>query len=130
MVHGQRYSGDSGCGVVFGLQSNGDHYAVFLSQSRILFLRAAQAYGNKSYEVGKTKGSGRVRFSNPAEADFALAVTGKKAYVYVDKQFIGEYTLSADQLTHGELDLTILSGTNKDFGTRCEMSNIGLLMIE
>ena len=29
-------------------------------------------------------------------------------------------------LEEGELSLTLLSGTNKDYGTRCEMTNIEL----
>lgn len=121
---------DSGCGVVFGLQSNDDHYAVILTNSRILFMRAAQSLGNYAREVGKTKGTGRVKFGNPAEADFTLAVSGKSAYTYVDQQFIGQYALSNDQLSEGTVALTLLSGTNKDFGTRCEMTNVGVLTIQ
>lgn len=122
---------DSGCGVVFGLSSDGaDQYAAFLTDSRIYFMRSTAAMGNYAAEVGKTKGTGRVNFANPAEADFALAVNGKSAYVYVNQQFIGQYTLSNDQFTRGSFGLALLSGTNKDFGTRCEMKNLELLVIE
>ena len=81
--------------------------------------------GANVYEVGKTRGSGRVNFGNPAEADFALAVKGKSAYVSVDGD-VTEYTLSQDQSTSGGFALTLLSGTNSGYGTRCEMTDMFL----
>ena len=110
----------SGCGVIFGAQENGDHYAVFLDKGRILFLMGR---GKNSYNVGKTSGSGKVNFDNPAEAEFVLAVKGQSAYVSVNGE-VTEYTLSADQTSAGTFAFSILSGTNKDYGTRCEMTNM------
>lgn len=114
----------SGCGVVFGLQDNDDHYAVFLDKGRIAFLMNR---GSNVYEVGKTRGPGRVNFGNPAEADFALAVKGTRAYVSIDGE-VTEYTLSADQSSAGRVALTILSGTNSGYGTRCEMTDTFLFI--
>lgn len=111
---------ESGCGIVFGIQENDDHYAVFLDRSRILFLMAR---GSNVYLVGKTRGPGRTNFGNPAEADFVVSVKGQSAYVQVEGE-VTEYTLSADQPSAGEFGLTLLSGTNKDYGTRCEMTNV------
>ena len=119
------YNDVSGCGFVFGLQDNNDHYAVFLDKSRILFLNTDQSLGG-GYEVGKTKGTGRVKFGNPAEADFTLIVKEKYAIVLVDHEMVGEYTLSKTKPIEGNLGLTILSGTNRDYGTRCEMTNLRL----
>jgi hypothetical protein len=113
---------DSGCGIVFGVQENNDHYGVFLTHNRILFLMNRGTY---SYEVGKTRGSGRVNFTNPAESDFAIAVKGQSAFVVVD-DVATEYTLSADQTTKGQFAYSLLSGTNKEYGTRCEMSDLML----
>jgi len=110
----------SGCGVIFGAKENGDHYAVFLDKGRILFLMKR---GSHSYNVGKTSGSGKVNFDIPAEADFILAVKGQSAYVSVNGE-VTEYTLSADQASSGVFAFSILSGTNKDYGTRCEMTNL------
>jgi len=110
----------SGCGVIFGLQENDDHYAVFLDRSRNLFLMGR---GVNVYNVGKTRGSGTHSLGNPAEADFILSVKGQSAYVSVDGD-VTEYTLSADQTSAGTFAFSILSGTNKDYGTRCEMTNI------
>jgi hypothetical protein len=111
---------ESGCGFIFGIQENGDHYSVFLDKSRILFLMKR---ASKVYLVGKTRGSGRANFGNPAEADFAMAVKGQSAFVSVDGE-VTEYTLSVDQSSRGEFGATLLSGTNRDYGTRCEMTDV------
>lgn len=111
----------SGCGFVFALQQNSDHYAVFLDRMRVLFLISN---GSGTREVGKTRGTGTVKFDNSPEADFALIVKGTYAYVLVDNEVYGEYTLSQSQPIRGRLGLTVLSGTNKDYGTRCEMTNL------
>ena len=75
-----------------------------------------------------TRGTGRVDFGNPfdqpVEADFTLIVKGTSAYVLVDGELLGEYTLAQSKNLRGGLGLTLLSGTNKDFGTRCEMTDI------
>lgn len=117
----------SGCGFVFAAQENGDHYAVFLDRAQVLFLYADLAAGF-SRRVGLTSGAGRVKFDNPAdqpvEADFTLVVNDTLAYVLVDDELIGKYTLSQSKNLNGTLGLTLLSGTNKDFGTRCEMTDI------
>ena len=110
----------SGCGILFGLQENGDYYAVFLDKKRILF---QMIRGSFAYNVGKTRGVGTFDYGNPAEADFALAVKGQSAYVWVDG-VTSEYTLSQDQTTQGWFGYALISGTNKDYGTRCEMTDI------
>ena len=113
-------SDDSGCGFIFGIQENDDHYVVFLAPSRILFLLKR---GSGIYQVGKTRGSGRVNFGNPAEADFAVAVKDQNAYVSVNGE-VTEYTLSVDQTSRGTYGVTLLSGINSDYGTRCEMTDV------
>ena len=112
----------SGCGVIFGLQENDDHYAVFLDKSQISFFMSR---GSFYYEVGKTRGPGRVNFSNPAEANFVLAVKGQRAYVSVDGE-VTDYTLSQDQTTSGGFGLAVLSGIASGYGTRCEMTDMFL----
>ena len=109
----------SGCGIVFGVQPNGDHYAVFLDKSRIAFLMSR---GGKTYQVGKTSGSGRLNIQEPTEADVAIIVQGATSYVLVNGSPT-KYTLSADQNSAGEFALSLLSGTNKDYGTRCDITN-------
>ena len=114
----------SGCGFAFARQEDGEHYAVFLDRSRVYFVETSEYYR----PIGSTRGTGRVNFGNPfdepVEADFTLIVNGAYAYVLVDNGLVGEYTLSQSRNLRGELGLTLLSGTNKDFGTRCEITDI------
>jgi len=113
-------SDTSGCGVLFGQQEDASDYAVFLDKSRIYFSSStATTYS----ELGKTRGTGNLNFGNPAEADLSLLVYDNHAYVYVDDEFIGEYTLSQSKPLRGAFGYGVISGTNKDYGTRCEVSN-------
>ena len=115
----------SGCGFIFGLQPNDDHYAVFLDRAKIFFLITDRSRGY-SKPVSPTRGTGSVNFDYPAEADFTLIVKGAYAYVLVNNEVVGEYTLSQSRSLEGDLGLTVLSGTNRDYGTHCEMTNLHL----
>jgi hypothetical protein len=123
----------SGCGFLFAIQQNGDHYAIFLDRTKILFLVSDQST-SYSRNVGLTRGTGRVKFANPAdspvEADFALIVNDAYAYVLVNEEVVGEYTLAQSKILTGNLGLTLLSGTNKDYGTRCEMTDIHAFVVD
>lgn len=111
----------SGCGYVFSLQPNDDHYAIFLDRSKVLFAITSDGHGRIA---GPTRGTGRVKFGNPAEADFTVIVKGAYAYALVNGEVVGEYTLAQSRSLTGEIALTVLSGTNKDYGTRCEMTDL------
>jgi hypothetical protein len=69
-----------------------------------------------------------VKFDNPAdrpqEADFAIIVNGTYTYVLVNNEVVGEYTLAKSKVLRGDIGLSLLSGTNRGFGTRCEMTDI------
>ncbi len=119
----------SGCGFVFGIQENNDHYAVFLDRARVLFISSDQSSGG-ARPLGTTRGTGSVKFGETTEADFTLIVKGAYAYVLVDGEVVGEYTLSQSRPLFGNVGLTLLSGTNKDYGTRCEMTNLHLWIPE
>ena len=110
----------SGCGFVFGIQDNGDYYTVYLTNDNITFFLKR---GSNLYRVGKTSGTGLYDFDNPAEAEFAIAVHDQKAYVLVDG-VPTLYTLSVDQTTNGYIGNSVLSGTNRDYGTRCEATEM------
>jgi hypothetical protein len=64
-----------------------------------------------------------VNITSPYEADFSLVLNDNHVYVYVDKAFVSEYTLSVDSNMQGWFGYTLLSGTNKDYGTKCEITN-------
>ena len=115
----------SGCGFIFGIQPNEDHYAVFLDRQKVFFLITDHTVGF-SRPVTPTRGTGAVNFDYPAEADFTLIVRGAYAYVLVNREVAAEYTLAQSRLSKGGIALTVLSGTNRDYGTRCEMTNLHL----
>jgi len=115
----------SGCGFIFGVQPNNDHYAVFLDRQKVFFLITDNTVGF-SKPVSPTRGTGIVKFDYPAEADFTLIVRDAYAYVLVNGEVVGEYTLSQSRSSDGGIGLTVLSGTNKDYGTRCEMTSLHL----
>ena len=124
-----RNSDISGCGFVFGIQDNNDHYAVFLDRARVLFISSDQSSGG-ARPVGTTRGPGGVKLGENTEADFTLIVKGAYSYVLVNGELVGEYTLSQSRPLYGNVGLTLLSGTNKDYGTRCEMTNLHLWIPE
>lgn len=114
----------SGCGVVFGIRVDKDDYrdySVFLDQTGIIFLRTES---NAGFRVGKSRGTGKVDLVNNTEADFTLIVNGYYSYVLVNGEVIGEYAFPQNKPMDGEIGLSILSGTNKDYGTRCEITNM------
>ena len=115
----------SGCGFAFAIRDNQDHFAVFLDKSGILFLEAVQSLG-KSYEVERVSGTGEVELDDPLEADFTLIVRKKSAIVLVDGRKVGVYELPMIKLIEGDLAVSIISGTDKGYGTRCEISNFHL----
>lgn len=118
----------SGCGVAFAVQPNDDHYAVFLDRSKVLFAKTDYYYNL----FGPTRGTGAVDFENPfetpAEADFTLIVKDAYAYVLVNDEIVGEYTLAQSRSVKGQIMLAMISGTNKGFGTRCSITNIHLFI--
>lgn len=115
----------SGCGFIFGVQPNNDHYAVFLDRQKVFFLITDNTVGF-SKPVSPTRGTGIVKFDYPAEADFTLIVKDAYAYVLVNGEVSAEYTLAQSRSADGGIGLTVLSGTNKDYGTRCEMTDLQL----
>jgi hypothetical protein len=114
----------SGCGFAYRIQENGNGYIAILSNEQIVMDLCDDV---SCRPIGTTRGTGRVQFGDPAQASLSLVVNENHAYVLVDEQFIGEYTLLTDELREpGSLLYAILSGSNREFGTRCELSNAGL----
>jgi hypothetical protein len=120
-------SNTSGCGFIFALQPNDDHYVVFLDRTKVEFRIST---GGFSTNVKPIRGTGQVKFDYPAEADFTLIVKGAYAYVLVNGEVVSEYALLQNRPLLGDLGLTVVSGTNKDYGTHCEMTNLRLWIPE
>lgn len=121
------YPEASGCGFVFRLDEDKDHYMVYLDQKAVIM---ASAVSSKWVRIGVTKGNKNLpTLGNPAQANFTMLVNQNHAYVYVNDKLYGEFTLKTGVLTSGTLAYTIVSGTNKDYGTRCNMTNVELWQV-
>jgi len=122
LVHYPEYSG---CGFSFRFNpDNSDGYTAYVTNEMVLLTYCRL---HRCGQIGKTTGSGKLSLSNPDEVDMELIVYDTKAYVLVDGEFIGGYTLFSDKmLDPGLLLYSIVSGTNKDYGTRCEITDAHL----
>lgn len=115
---------EAGCGIVFSEDDESDHHLAYLSLDGFGRLAqiskgqwknlAAQRYGTLSVPNGNAK--------------IMLVVYDQRINFYVNGQRVANaYDGSLDA---GNLALTLLSGTNKDFGTRCQMTNLDLFILE
>lgn len=110
----------SGCGFVFREMSTDNHYLIFLSldgyvrlsdiRNGVFHSLADEYYG----KVGTTTGSAQVM----------LVVEGSVFKYFVNGERV--LTRESSSFPEGNLNLTLVSGTNKGFGTRCFMKNIEL----
>lgn len=113
----------AGCGWAFRRMKD-DSY-LFFTDREMIYLGMWKL--NQWTRYGRTTGSGWVGLGNPAEADVVLIVNHGKAYVIIDDAFTSSHTLDTDYLTGaGELDYVVVAGTYKNYGTRCEMTNVDL----
>ncbi len=112
----------SGCGIGFGIQANGDHYAAFLDRENIVFLRAR---GSRIYRMGAAGGDRFPIIALPAKADLVVAVWDQNVTISVNGVIV-TYILSSDQNAQGKFAFSVLSGGNSGYGTRCEMTDIVL----
>ena len=109
---------DSGCGFVFREEDADNHYMVFLALDGNVYLKG---YVDGKYkEFGKGY-LGKVDFMKGG-ADVMLAVEGDHILYFVNGKKVLERNVS--ELSEGNLALTLVSGTNKDYGTRCSVTDI------
>jgi hypothetical protein len=114
----------SGCGFVFRVQEDEDHYGVFLGldgwvnlwrMSHGDFVRLGTSYyGSVDLPSG--------------EADVMLVAVGDVMTYFVNGRDV--HSRPDSVLSSGALGLTLVSGTNKDFGTRCKMTDIELWILD
>jgi hypothetical protein len=112
-----------GCGWAFrGIKDS--TYFTFVDREWIFLGLMKQ---NQWIRYGKTSGNDWVGLGNPAEAEVTLTVSQGRAYMLLNGVLASSYTLDTDFLTNaGELDYAVVAGTFKDYGTRCEMTNVDL----
>lgn len=115
---------EAGCGIVFSEDSESDHHLAYLALDG--FGRLAQI------SKGQWKTLASHRYGNlsvpSGNAKIMLVVYDQRINFYVNGQrVVNAYDGS---LNAGNVGLTLLSGTNKDFGTRCQMTNIDLFIFK
>jgi hypothetical protein len=111
---------DSGCGFVFHETDQKDYYVVNLGLDGYVYSAIVRTY----YESMGRGYYGKIDV--PGEANFTLIVQGNRFDVLINDQFVKTYTGSQSTAASGGLGFTIMSGTNKGFGTRCEFKNVEL----
>jgi hypothetical protein len=112
---------DSGCGFVFRIQDNNDHYLAYASLKGFV---SAAGILNKGWDD-----LGMGTYGNPSSSgklNMVLIVQDNTFRMIIDDELVKTFTGYQGKLTEGKLAYTVLSGTNKDFGTRCKFTNTEL----
>lgn len=114
----------TGCGFVFRENGIPNHYLIFLAlDGNVYFSR----YYKDSYDLIGSSYYGNVGIPQ-GSADIALAMEGSIVTFLVNGDVIlNKYD---NTLKSGNLDYTLISGTNKDYGTHCRMTNIELWVLK
>jgi hypothetical protein len=115
----------SGCGFLYGYKDRYTADLTFLGLdgfTHSLRFRPDKPVGLYAYqkwgEPDRPKGQARAR----------LLMFDKRVTVYVNDQIANEFFNSL--YSGGELGLSVFSGTNKDYGTRCYFKNIELFLFD
>lgn len=113
----------SGCGIVFRERDEDNHYNVFLGLDGNVYLNGYKNGNFLSFAKGR---AGKLDIPK-GNAEFQLAVDQDWITVFVNgKQVLRKQEKS---FSDGKLALTLSSGTNKDYGTRCQMTDIELWVL-
>jgi hypothetical protein len=115
---------DSGCGFVIRPDSKGNHYMTFLSMNGWSVVGEMK---NEYWRYIQKKPVSGLAFPQ-GSAEIVLVVEDETITMLVNgEKVMRDVSLVARE---GELALTILSGTNKGFGTSCTMENIDLWILK
>jgi uncharacterized surface protein with fasciclin (FAS1) repeats len=114
----------SGCGFVFGEEDKDNHDLAYLGLDGNVYVSRIR---NGNWKTLAQRYYGKVEIPQ-GQADIVMVVASKKIIFFVNDKKVVEVTDSAYK--PGELNLTLLSGTNAGFGTHCKISNIGLWILQ
>lgn len=122
----------SGCGFVYRIQSDGDHYLIVLDSFSGIKLASSTDRGTYSMGSPANGDTKALNFgTSPYHANFTLVVYDLKSYVYINDHYYGEYKLLDYRITDsGELAPAVLSATDVGYGTRCTITNTELWIIQ
>ncbi len=114
----------SGCGFYFHSTDQDNFYVVFLAldgEARMMRFQNSEKTANWHKQYGKVD-------TPKGETELMLAVQDNKFTFLVNNQVI--LSVTDDKVRGNQFGISIHSGTNKDFGTRCVMKHIDLWMLE
>ena len=115
---------NSGCGFVFRMNAQGDHYFALIGMDGWLYL-----YRNQDHNLTLIgRGQYGKESTSTGEANVTLAAEGNHISMLIDNQLV--LSLKDSTFSTGLFGYALASGTNKDFGTRCQMKNAGLWIIK
>ena len=111
---------NSGCGFVFREEAEEpyDHYLAYLGLDGQVYIERAR---NGALTLLGTSYYGSLDIPE-GEADFLLAVDGSRFTVYVND--VRVLTAIDGGRSEGYLNYTLVSGTNRDYGTQCDITQV------
>jgi hypothetical protein len=113
----------SGCGLIFGFSDSRKYDYVFLGLDGYANLYRPEKNGPQLFPIAKMRYSGKLSIPE-GDAEVMLVVVGKRIYFYVNNEKVLD---AYDGLfVPGPLVYTLVSGTNKGYGTRCTITEAGL----
>lgn len=122
----------SGCGFIYRMQPNQDHYVVILDA--VSGVKHASRTDRGTVSMGSPQNGDQTIpdvGTNPYQATFTLIVNELKTYVYLDDVYYGEYQLLEYRIRDsGPLAVAVLSAVSEGYGTRCEMTNVRVWVID
>ena len=119
MSTAKKPSNSTGCGIVFRTVGNFVE-SIFVQQNGYLYYGAGDTNFNSRY-YGK--------FDNPAEFEMVLVVNEKIYKIYID----GKLAMNGDSIldpSKGGIGFAVQSGSNEEFGSQCNFTNIDLWEIK
>lgn len=114
----------SGCGFVFHAKDTSNLFIAYLGLDGSVYVQ--RLYNGENKILGSVN-YGKVDIPE-GSAEIMLMVNGDKIYFFVNGEevYSGSDSLLTGALDSGDLAFILMSGTNKDFGTRCQMKNTDL----
>lgn len=115
---------DSACGISFALQDNENHDVVWIAMDGRAYLMSVHKNVRRLLEIDKWGQATKTNF----EVHYMLVVNDKRVILYIDDQEV--LSIYDGLIGPGMIANTLVSGTNKNYGTRCKLSNIDLWIIQ
>lgn len=114
----------SGCGIVFRIDEKDNHYMTFLSMTGTAHLGEVKYDRWHTIQITDVPG---LTFPK-GSAEITLAVEDEWVTMLVNgEKVLRDFSLAKRA---GDLALTVISGTNKGYGTSCKMENIDIWLLK